>query len=536
MSMKRRVNRWAAALLLLAALPLLYLTYAFTQRQATRPRSATATGTTTLTVKAGGNLQRALDAARPGDEVVLEAGASFVGNFVLPVKPGAAFITVRSSRAGELAEGRRVTPADAPLMARLATPNASPAITAPLYSHHWRLIGLELTQSARFDTYELVRLGDGDSSGPQTTAASAPHDLSIDRCYLHAFDSQTTLKRGVALNSAQTSIVNSHLSGMKSAGQDAQAAGGWNGPGPFLIENNYLEASGENLLFGGAWPATPGLVPSDITIRNNHFFKPLAWRRGDAAWDGSVWTVKNLLELKSARRVTITGNVMENSWPDAQVGWAVIFNVFGDDATPDVVEDVTFTGNVVRNAANGINLRGMEPSNTHTRMRRVTLSDNLIEGVGAFGGEGKAFQVLNGTDSVTIDHNTVRGPVRAVLILEALPGQAHTGLAFTNNLTAHGDYGVFASGGAMGTAALEQFCRRWKFAGNVIAGADANRYPAGNLYPTAFGPDFFADEARGNYRVRHPRFKGRATDGKDPGCDFDRLDAAIAWYARPTGK
>jgi hypothetical protein len=536
MSLKRRVNRWAAALLLLAALPLLYLTYAFTQRQGARSQRTAASGATIITVKAGGNLQRALNSARPGDEVVLEAGSTFVGNFVLPVKAGEAFITVRSSRAGELAEGRRVAPADAARMARVATPNAEPAFLAPVNSHHWRLVGLEVTQSARVDTHELVRLGDGDTAGPQDTAAEAPHHLRIERCYLHAFDDRTQLKRGIALNSAHTEVVDSHLSGMKSAGQEAQAVAGWNGPGPFLIENDYLEAAGENILFGGATPATPGLVPSDITIRNNHLFKPLTWRQSDATWDRSAWTVKNLLELKSARRVTITGNVLENCWAHAQTGWAVIFNVFGEDSTPDAVEDVTFSANLIRNAANGINLRGMEPANARPRMRRVTLSDNLLDNVGAFGGEGKAFQVLNGTESVTIDHNTVRGRISAALILEALPGQTHAGLAFTNNLTAHGDYGVFASGGAVGTAALEQFSRRWRFAGNVIAGADARRYPTGNLYPTAFGPDFFADAARGNYRVRDPRSKGRATDGRDPGCDFERLEAAVAWYARPAGR
>jgi hypothetical protein len=521
---------------MLAALPLLYLNCANAQLQAARPPRAPAAGATTVTVKAGEDLQRALDSARPGDEVVLEAGSSFVGNFVLPVKPGDSFITVRSSRAGELAGGRRVTPADAPRMARVATPNSSPALSAPPGSHHWRLVGLELTQSGRFDTHELVRLGDGNSAGPQDTAEEAPHHLRVERCYLHAFDERTQLKRGIALNSAHTEVVDSHLSGMKGAGQDAQAVAGWNGPGPFLIENDYLEAAGENVLFGGATPATPGLVPSDITIRNNHLFKPLAWRRGDPASDRSAWTVKNLLELKSARRVTVTGNVLENSWADAQTGWAVIFNVFGEDSSPDVVDDVTFSNNVIRNAANGINLRGMEPTNARPRMRRVTLSNNLVEGVGAFDGEGKTFQLLNGTESVTIEHNTVQGRVRAALILEALPGQAHAGLAFNNNLTAHGDYGVFASGGALGGAALEQFSRRWSFAGNVIAGADAGRYPPGNLYPAAFGPDFFADAARGNYRVRDPRFKGRATDGKDPGCDFERLDAALAWYARPSGR
>ncbi|HEX8338179.1 MAG TPA: hypothetical protein VF621_15790, partial [Pyrinomonadaceae bacterium] len=441
----------------------------------------------TLFVPAVGDLQRALDTARPGDEVVLEAGASFVGNFVLPVKAGASFVTVRSSRAGELAEGRRVAPADAPRMARVATPNSEPALLAPVNSHHWRLVGLEVTQSVRIDTYELVRLGDGNSSGPQDTAAEAPRDIIIDRCYLHAFDSRTTLKRGVSFNSAATSLTNSHLSGMKSAGQEAQSVAGWNGPGPFLIENNYLEAAGENILFGGARPATPGLIPSDITIRNNHLYKPMAWRQGDAAWDGTAWTVKNLLELKSGRRVFITGNLMENSWPEAQTGWAVIFNAFRDGGW-EVIEDVEMSRNVMRDVSNGVNLRGFDDGDVLVRMRRIKVTDNVVENVGAFGGEGKAFQLLQGSEGVSIDHNTVRGRVRTALMLEAIGAFRHEGFSFTNNLMAHGDYGVFASGGALGMAALNTFASTWGMAGNALYAKPyyvTQPYPSGNFFPAS---------------------------------------------------
>ena len=42
----------------------------------------------TITVRAGEDLQAALDRARPGDTVQLEAGATWVGAFVLPAKNG----------------------------------------------------------------------------------------------------------------------------------------------------------------------------------------------------------------------------------------------------------------------------------------------------------------------------------------------------------------------------------------------------------------------------------------------------------------
>ena len=88
-------------------------------------------------------------------------------------------------------------------------------------------------------------------------------------------------KRGVALNGKQLSVLNSYISDIKAMNADSQAINGYNGAGPFTIENNYLEAAGENVMFGGADPAVTNLVPSDIVLRRNHLFKPLAWRNAD---------------------------------------------------------------------------------------------------------------------------------------------------------------------------------------------------------------------------------------------------------------
>src|SRR6185503_5644453 len=70
-------------------------------------------GSSTINVFAGGDLQAALNAAKPGDTILLEAGATFIGNFVLPVKQGDAVITIRSAApaAALPAAGVRITPA-----------------------------------------------------------------------------------------------------------------------------------------------------------------------------------------------------------------------------------------------------------------------------------------------------------------------------------------------------------------------------------------------------------------------------------------
>jgi hypothetical protein len=144
--------------------------------------------------------------------------------------------------------------------------------------------------------YGLVLSGIGDA----TSTSQLGHGFVFDRVYIHG-QSSTNLIRCVALNSIRTAIINSWIADCHSRGFDSQAIAGWTGPGPFLIENNYLEGAGENVMFGGADPRIQGLVPSDITIRRNHFYKPTSWK--------GVWTVKNLFELKCARRLLIEGYV-----------------------------------------------------------------------------------------------------------------------------------------------------------------------------------------------------------------------------------
>src|SRR6266511_2024095 len=53
----------------------------------------------TINVAAGGDVQAAINQARPGDVIKLQAGATFIGNFRLPNKSGSEWIVIRSSAA-----------------------------------------------------------------------------------------------------------------------------------------------------------------------------------------------------------------------------------------------------------------------------------------------------------------------------------------------------------------------------------------------------------------------------------------------------
>jgi hypothetical protein len=231
----------------------------------------------TISVPAGGNLQQAIDAAQPGDVILLEPGATYVGNFVLRNKgPLTDFITIRSAAPDfELpGPGIRMTPAYGALLPKIKSSNSMAALRTATSAHHWKLLFLEFQANYR-GFGEIISLGAGDST--QTTESQVPYALVLDRVYVHG-DPLFGQKRGIALNSRDTDIVNSYVSDCKAIGQDSQAIGGFNGPGNFRIENNYLEGAAENVLIGGSDPTIPDLVTTNITVRHNHMPKPLAWR------------------------------------------------------------------------------------------------------------------------------------------------------------------------------------------------------------------------------------------------------------------
>ena len=471
----------------------------------------------TIVVPAGGSLQGAINAAQRGDVIELAAGATFTGNYTLPAKSGTGWITITTATALP-PEGTRVTPASAASFAKLRSPNAMPTIATASSgdASYYRLMGLDIGSSASM-TYSLVQL----SSSGITSVDQMPQWIILDRVYVHGTATQD-IQRCVLLNSRSSAVVDSWLSDCHLKGTDAQAIVGWSAPGPYKIQNNHLEGSGENVMFGGADPGIAGVVPSDITIVGNHFYKPLSWK--------GVWTVKNLFEIKNAQRVLVQGNVFENSWADGQVGFAIVMKSVNQSGRCNwcVAQDITVRQNLIMNSTGGFNLAAgqNESGGTFIPMNAVSITQNVFENVAQSTqiGTRTLFQIISAVRNIEIAHNSGFTDDKVVLF----DGAPTVNLVIRDNLFSRGTYGVFGSGHGEGSGALKYYAPDGTFRGNIVVAAPTSQYPASNYYPASSLTLDMANAGSGDYTLTSASpYYTSGTDGTAPGADVTALMNAL---------
>jgi hypothetical protein len=487
-------------------------------RAAELPRASVTVGALpdparTIHVPAGQSLQAALDGARRGDVITLDPGAEYRGPFRLPRVDGNGWIVITSAAADQdlPLPGERVQPEHWARLPKLVSATSPVIETAP-GAHHVRLLGLEIAPTPGTYLRTLIDLG-----GDAAPLGALPDHIVIERCYLHG-DPQRGTRRGIALNATNVAVIDSHLADFKEVGADSQAIAGWNGPGPFRIANNYLEGAGENVMFGGADPRIANLVPSDIEIVRNTFAKPLRWKADDPQFAGVAWTVKNLFELKNARRVLVEGNLFEYNWPHAQNGFAILFTVRNQDGNApwSVVEDVIFRDNVVRHVAAGFNILGHDDIHPSRQTSRITIANNVFADIGGRWGHGRLFQLLDGTRDIVIDHNTA---FQTGSLLFGGDHRPHLGFIFQNNIVLSGTSGISGSSTGQGAPTLARYFPGAVVRRNLIVGGTRESFPGDNFFPSTVSDVGIAPALPGDAFARlAPRYTGIATDGRDPGA------------------
>ncbi len=469
-------------------------------------------GDASVYVGVNDDLQAALDAAVGGTTVVVRAGSTRIGHYLLPNHNTAGVVTVQTD--GNIPPtGTRIAPAQSGLMPKFQSPDNQPVIATAFGAARWRLIGLELLPNVDVNG---TALGIGDYS--QTNLAAYPESIVLDRLLIRG-DATVGLLRGIGFHARNGVATGCYVSDIKHVDRDSQAI--WvNGPGPYTITNNYLEAAGENFLSGGADLMLQNGIPTDITFEDNTIYKPLAWMAG------SPWSVKNLFELKNAVKVRIRRNIFQNSWADDQ-SYAIVFTPRNQDGKNPwaKIDDVIFEYNRVLNVSSVFNILGTSvgegPGKESGPLTNLIVRYNLaVTNVPDLGGDGRFMLSGAAPASVTVAQNTAICSNPFIYAYDNVTRGKATGWVWTNNLTPGGIIGENPiTGGLSGTAGLDECFAGYDFGGlggNVLAGQSG---PAGNnLYPTlaAFKAQF-VDYNGGNYQL----INGSAYAGK--GADFSLL-------------
>lgn len=289
------------------------------------------------TVTNGTNLQTEITNAScnpQGTVVRLVAGVTYdrSATLTLPAKTCAAgkwVIVQTGTLSGLPAAGTRVAPGDSANMGRIRFTFANGEGIAVAHSSvRYRITGVEVTSSAAGDgnSMDMVSLGDGAFGGTQDTVAEVPSEIVVERSYVHGNAGANYPRGGVATHCKECVVQDSYIADIANVGFDSSAIRSWNGTGPVLIENNYLNGAGETIFLGGADSNLPSPnLPSDYTVRRNYFHMPDTWDEAHASWDGVARQIKNLLEFKMGKRVLVEGNYFSGIWPKAQNGhaWSV---------------------------------------------------------------------------------------------------------------------------------------------------------------------------------------------------------------------
>jgi len=296
------------------------------------------------------------------------------------------------------------------------------------------LIGLDVRDSER--THTLI-----DITGSHAT---------IDRCRAMG-DPERGQKRGIAINGAVCTVARCYVEDCFGPypGDDCQAVYGQDTPGPIVIDDCYLSGGTETVMFGGGDPSSEDRVPADITIAGCTITKR-------PEWQAKAVGVKNTLELKNAKRVKITDNIIEYSWGGkGQTGYLLVLTPRnqGGSAPYSTVEDVEIARNTLRHGAAAINVMGDDNNKPSQRLSRVTIHDNVFEDLDPvqYAGSKQMILIQRGPRDVRIADNRFAAKNHTSWLYFDGSPQAEN-LVITGNTIPKTMYGVFGSNSSVGKA------------------------------------------------------------------------------------
>ena len=427
----------------------------------------------------------ALQAAVSGSNKVicLPMGSTWVLNLDIPARAAGdtSWNVLRAD--SSFTTGVRVTGSERLPIIKPATTNQS-VIHVHSRAAKWVFQGLEVTtdQALAKGPMALVFVGEFIS---ERQLSDLPKDIHFSHMDVHGWLMQDT-RRGWVLNGQSHVVRDSRCTEIHERNSDSQCVLSYNGPGPFLIDNNVLEAASENIMWGGGDPTIPGLVPCDITVRNNWIAKPAAWKSIGTPTQAGSYLIKLLYESKNSCRSLIEGNHFDGVWQDGQMGYAVWLKSVNQSGTCRWCRttDVTFQNNTFKNVGAGFAFSGApEQHPVDTALSRVLVTGNWIENINVqpYSGDSRPILLNVNARDVSFLRNTWTGGSfpKDAIIFDLTSGQkAVTNFRFEDNVIPTAQYGVGATAIGEGTVALNAGVGgTWTFLRNTFVGNQRNNYP-----------------------------------------------------------
>jgi len=461
-----------------------------------------------------------------------------------------------------------------------------PAVRCNLSAHHVRLVGIHFrstaTSGAGASTSNLVQLAGSvgsDDFSVQDTAAKAPQWIIIDRCWVDGQDIGKT-RNGVQLDARNSCIVDSVINGIWQEGFENHGIVCFNGPGPFKIVGNAVEAGSINIFVGGVDPLISGLQTEDVEIRRNYLYKRPEWNQNDKPPEypngpfpetgGPSRVTKNLLELKWGNRILVEGNVFDgNYYGGGQYGSFLVWkteNSNGDNTTVQTL-NVTYRHNLAKNVSGGYEFIGIGVSEgpVAAPLSRVHHYNNLVYELAAdrlteINNSSKAIHLSTGANQIQVDHDTVVISQTESTSRFAKPitfqGDADHGFKINNCVlvipiasppNASDARTIFGDGSRTvspdtGTNTFDVFAPSpgvggWEFTDNVVVRTySAQVNPPLSQYVETVSEVGFTNVVAGNFRLNdapgsESAFLGLCADGSNPGADIDLIQLATAGVA-----
>lgn len=328
------------------------------------------------------------------------------------------------------------------------------------------------------------------------------------------------------------------------------------GPGPYTATNNWIEGAG--LIWHHDDGGGTNYIRGDYNYTRNTFKAPFKYLYGSPESDGLRYFLRQPLEWKSGRRISLFGNIFDGAW--TEVTPASVFIAFtsvnGLGITDTDLQHNTFKhGPGITNVPAVVDGGGLQtvPPN------RFRLKNNLAWDIGSTsywvpsgGASAPTGWVLEGPaggEDVIVDHNTIVGNTGRASAVFWLFDSNVEGVQVTNNFfyLSSGTQGVVQDGGTPTNACANLFgkaladCKftpSYVWTNNVLMSPDANQATVQSWWPLLHNyipSDMSLNNAgwlsysKQDFHVTSKYCSGCASpanDRRDVGVDMDALQAA----------